>query len=219
MFAIGLNQKIQQRDLLNLLNALFVTEFKKNRSPLVGWSLAKKGKMQWIALLAAPKGNRFWEARSSHGANPKFVNPEHLWVACLEYFEWVEDNPLKEAKVAQKKGEPTVIEMDKMRAMTITGLCVFLDIVESTWSDWRANRQDLSSVITRAEQIIRSQKFEGAAADLLNANIIARDLGLAEKKEHSGPDGSPIQTEDVTKRDADAFTRSIAGLVAGSGES
>lgn len=36
------------------------------------------------------------------------------------------------------------------------------------------------------EEIIRTQKFEGASADLLNPNIIARDLGLAEKQEHSG---------------------------------
>ncbi|MEX8971554.1 DNA-packaging protein, partial [Escherichia sp. E4736] len=26
--------------------------------------------------MAAPKGNRFWEARSSHGRNPKFESPE-----------------------------------------------------------------------------------------------------------------------------------------------
>lgn len=36
--------------------------------------------------------------------------------------------------------------------------------------------------MTRVEQIIRQQKFEGAAAELLNPNIIARDLGLADKK-------------------------------------
>lgn len=147
--------------------------------------------------MAAPKGNRFWEARSSHGANPKFSNPEDLWDACLEYFEWVHDNPLQEAKVAQEKGIPKVIELAKMRAMTISGLCVFLDIVEDTWRDWRANRQDLSAVITRVEQIIRTQKFEGAAADLLHPNIIARDLGLADKQEHTGKDGGPIQTEGV----------------------
>lgn len=47
--------------------------------------------------MAAPKGNRFWEARSSHGRNPKFESPEALWAACCEYFEWVEANPLPEA--------------------------------------------------------------------------------------------------------------------------
>lgn len=173
--------------------------------------------------MAAPKGNKFWEARSSHGANPKFSNPEDLWDACLEYFHWVNDNPLKEAKVAQKKGAPVVMELDKMRAMTITGLCVFLDIVEETWRDWRANRKDLSAVITRVEQIIRTQKFEGAAADLLHPNIIARDLGLADRSEHSGPGGGPIPTQNIPANEEDLIEQakrlgldpSVLGLSAG----
>lgn len=144
--------------------------------------------------MAAPKGNKFWMARSSHGANPKFATPEDLWSACLEYFNWVEENPLEEARVAQKKGEPVVIKVHKMRAMTIASLCVFLDIVESTWHEWKASRKDLSDVITRVEQIIRSQKFQGAAADLLNANIISRDLGLADKSELTGKNGGAIET-------------------------
>lgn len=148
--------------------------------------------------MAAPKGNKFWEARSSHGANPKFEHPSDLWDACLEYLEWVDDNPLQEGKVVQEKGKAKVISLSKMRAMTITGLCVFLDIDETTWRDWRANRDDLSPIITRVEQIIRTQKFEGASADLLNPNIIARDLGLADKKELSG-DIAVISAEPLTE--------------------
>lgn len=48
--------------------------------------------------MAAPKGNRFWEARSSHGRNPKFEASGALWLACCEYFEWVEANPMWEMK-------------------------------------------------------------------------------------------------------------------------
>jgi len=50
--------------------------------------------------------------------------------------------------------------------------------------------------------------------------VLARVAGWTERQslEHSGPDGGPIQTEDVTA-DADAFTRSIAGLAARGGES
>lgn len=162
--------------------------------------------------MAAPKGNKFWEARSSHGPNPKFKNSNDLWAACLEYFEWAYDNPLQESKVAQSGGEPKVITLPKMRAMTIMGLCVFLDITEQTWREWRANRKDLSSVITRVEQIIRTQKFEGAAADLLNPNIIARDLGLADKQELTGKDGGPIQTVDPTKLSTEAL-REIMGAM------
>ena len=41
---------------------------------------------------------------------------------------------------------------------------------------------------SKIENVIKSQKFAGAAADLLNANIIARDLGLkdASSTEHTG---------------------------------
>ena len=127
--------------------------------------------------MAAPEGNQFWRLRAKHGPNRKFENCEDLWQACCEYFEWVEDNPLIEEKVFASKGEILTYNCAKMRAMTITGLCVFLGIDVSTWRDWRS-RDDLSPVVTRVEAIIWDQKFTGAAADLLNHNIIAREIGL-----------------------------------------
>lgn len=130
-------------------------------------------------------GNKFWEARSSHGRNPIFASPDDLWNACLEYFEWVEANPLSEEKVFNGKDGIVRADIAKMRAMTISGLCIFLDIDRKTWDAYRA-RADFTHIVTRAEEIIRDQKFTGAAADLLNANIIARDLGLADKQEHTG---------------------------------
>ena len=133
-------------------------------------------------------GNRFWEVRSSHGAKPKFEKAEDLWSACCEYFEWVEENPLYETKGFAFQGVVTKETFPKMRAMTIAGLCMFLDVGHDTWINWRKSRPDLFEVITRAEAVIFQQKFAGAAADLLNANIIARDLGLAEKQDlnHGG---------------------------------
>lgn len=132
--------------------------------------------------MAAPKGNRFWEARSSHGRNPKFESPEALWEACSEYFEWVEANPLWEMKAFSYQGEVTQKPIAKMRAMTINGMCSHLGIDITTWRDYR-KKDDFSPVITRVEQIIYEQKFTGAAAGLFNAKIIARDLGLADKKQ------------------------------------
>lgn len=135
--------------------------------------------------MAAPKGNRFWEARSSHGRDPIFKNPDELWSACLEYFEWNADNPLEEAIVYQ--GE---INEEKckplMRAMTLEGLLIYLDISRPCWYDYRkkvTDEYDFSTVVDKVENIIRAQKFEGAAAGLLNSNIIARDLGLTDKSE------------------------------------
>lgn len=143
-------------------------------------------------------GNRFWEARSSHGAKPKFESADDLWSACCEYFEWVEENPLYETKGFAFQGAVTKETFPKMRAMTIAGLCLFLDVTQKQWIEWRTSRADLSEVIRQAEAIIFQQKFTGAAADLLNANIIARDLGLADKQEIAGS-----LTVNVLPEDAD----------------
>lgn len=147
--------------------------------------------------MAAPLGNQFWKARSSHGRNPIFVSPDDLWTAASEYFEWVEANPLYEAKAFAYEGEVTMADLPKMRAMTIGGLCIFLDIDRTTWIEY-ASREGFSQVTTRVEAVIRDQKFTGASAGLLNPNIIARDLGLADKSEVTGKDGGAVEVADVT---------------------
>lgn len=149
--------------------------------------------------MAAPRGNRFWEARSTHGRAPIFKTPDDLWAACLEYFEWVEENPLYESKPFAYQGIVVQEPVAKMRAMTVVGLCNFLDISTDTWALYKG-RKDFVGITARAEQAMRQQKFEGAAADLLNPNIIARDLGLADRQEHTGKDGGAIQTEDISAK-------------------
>jgi hypothetical protein len=143
--------------------------------------------------VAAPAGNRFWEARSSHGRNPLFASADDLWAACAEYFVWVDANPLWEDKLVTFQGAATHEPCAKMRAMTISGLCIFLDIGRRTWDGYR-ERDGFVPIVSRVEEIIRDQKFTGAAADLLNPNIIARDLGLADKSELTGKDGGPFET-------------------------
>jgi hypothetical protein len=130
-------------------------------------------------------GNRFWErslnAWGKLGVMPTFTHPEDLLAACIKYFEDITENPLLEEKTFSSDGEILTHDSPKMRAMTIKGLCNSLGVVERRWRDWRANRTDLKDVIEFVEQIIYQQKFEGAAAGLLNHAIIARDLGLADK--------------------------------------
>ena len=130
-------------------------------------------------------GNQFWLRRSSHGRKPIFEAPDDLWDAACEYFQWVEDNPLHEEKVFHAQGEITKTTISKMRAMTQAGLCLYIDISDDTYVNYRS-KDDFLGVTGQIDATIRSQKFSGAAADLLNANIIARDLGLSDKTEHSG---------------------------------
>lgn len=134
--------------------------------------------------MAAPKGNNYWTRRKKHGRNPIFKTPDDMWRQAQEYFDWVEANPLYETKAFAYKGIVTTATVPKMRAMTIQGLCLFLDISDETWYR-HCDSEDFSGVTERIKKIIYTQKFEGASADLLNANIITRELGLAEKTENS----------------------------------
>lgn len=146
--------------------------------------------------MAAPLGNSFWRARATSGRGKIFSTPECLWLACCEYFQWIEDNPLIEMRPFAYQGEVVQEPVPKMRAMTINGLCIFLDIDVSTWHRYKNDEgyEDFFKVIMQAENIIYEQKFTGAAADLLNANIISRELGLADKKDLQSTDGSMTPT-------------------------
>lgn len=127
-----------------------------------------------------------------------------LQEACEDYFQWCEDNPLLEEKAFCYEGSITTHDSPKVRALTINGLTLFIDVTERQWREWRNTRQDLVPVIEWAETVIRDQKFTAAAAGLLNANIISRDLGLADRREISGPGGGPVQsiTSEMTPQEA-----------------
>jgi len=133
--------------------------------------------------LSAPKGNKFWEARSTHGRKPKFEDAETLLDACNQYFEWNHQNPLHEMKPFNVNGEIIQEPVAVMRAMTIQGMCIFIGMSHETWIQYR-KKQDFSEVCKHVEQVLYTQKFSGAAGGLLNASIIARDLGLKERTEN-----------------------------------
>jgi len=149
--------------------------------------------------MAATKGNQFWKARSTHGRDKIFKTADIMLEAAYEYFQWVEDNPLKESKICSFQGENKLEEVPLMRAMTISGICIFwnahseyLTKFESDLDLDSKEGKDFSRVIKTIREIIKTQKFEGASAGLLNPNIIARDLGLTDKKELSGSAENPL---------------------------
>lgn len=122
-----------------------------------------------------------WQHRKTHGKKKKYETADLLWEACVKYFEWVEANPLWENKVTQFQGQVVDMKVAKMRPMTLTGLWVHLDISKDTWYNYKKLEGDYLEVIDTVSSIMFEQKFAGASADLFNANIISRDLGLMDK--------------------------------------
>lgn len=132
-------------------------------------------------------GNQFWKLRSRHGRGKIFATADLMWEAACEYFQWCDDNPLSEDRLFAFKGSITKDKVDIIRAYTLSGLCIYLGCNEAYFRNFknqeRNHKEDFSSVIGQIEQVIETQQFTAAAAGLLNANIIARKLGLTDKKE------------------------------------
>ena len=133
--------------------------------------------------MAAPEGNQFWKMRASHGPPRLYDNADALWADCEEYF-------LQRIQLEWNK-QPL--------PFTQASLCLFLGIPQTTWIDWRRNREDLSHVITRVDDIIRDHKMTGAIVGAYNHHIIARDLGLADRQELTGKDGAALKVEHEIK--------------------
>ncbi len=161
--------------------------------------------------------NRWWKNRAkknSHITPAIFYSADELWKACCQYFEWAENNPLYEQKVCQFRENTWRENIPKVRAFTQYGLCTYLGIVTETWANWRHNDM-FKFVCAMVDQIIYTQKFENASADLLNANIIARDLGLRDGTELTGLGGSPIEVKSKSdvKKLSDAELRELVTLI------
>ena len=137
----------------------------------------------------APIGNQFWQIRSKHGRDRIFATPDLLMEATTEYFQWCVDNPLIEIDFKGKDAER--VEIPKMRVFTLQGLCSYLGVNGAYLRQFKQSiagrtddlSRDFSTIILHIEETIYNQKFTGAAAGFLNPNIIARDLGLAERTE------------------------------------
>lgn len=147
----------------------------------------------------APEGNQFWKLRSSHGREKLFSTPGLLLKAAYEYFEWCDNNPWQKTEQLKKpisigrgkeKVTQTTIQIPTSRPYTLSGLCIYLGVNTKYFNDFKdgmkgkeeeGRNKDFSEVISRIENIIYTQKFEGAAVGAFNANIIARDLGLTDK--------------------------------------
>jgi len=116
------------------------------------------------------KGNQLWQLRELNKPT-KFEDDSQLAQACRDYFDWVMENPVEDGD-----------KNKRVRPFTIGGLCLFIGISDTTWRTYRKDEKfkDLCEIV---DAVIYENKFVGAAVNMFNANIISRDLGLADKSE------------------------------------
>ena len=138
--------------------------------------------------------------RRNWGPMRKFEHPQDLVECVMSYFEWLENNPHYVSQPVSYQGDTELVQVPRKRVATLRGLCLHGGFSYDTWLDWKGARAgstprpDLQPVIHWAESAIYEDKYNGAASGILNAALIMRDLGLAEKNEVSGPEGKPVET-------------------------
>lgn len=165
--------------------------------------------------MAFQKGNKIWQQRQNPGKKRKFRTATALLNACIDYFEWIEANPLMEEQAFNYQGDVTTHDKPLMRAMTITGLCLHIGVTTKCWRQWRTKdnakddktNDDWLTVVDYVEAVIWEQKFTGAAAGLLKENIISRELGLQERinQLHSGAVDVNMGLDDATQKYLEAM--------------
>lgn len=135
-------------------------------------------------------GNSNWKFRKAT-ISPKrlFKTPQELWDKADEYFTWMDENPMIGFKVTQTNGMIVEMVEPKMRAMSVSSLCTHLCISRMSWDEY-SKKEEFRDTCAAVELIIYNQKFEGAAADMLNPGIIARELGLKDRTDVTSGDES-----------------------------
>ena len=125
------------------------------------------------------------------GNPPMYENGEELFMAALEYFDFNQRNPwlVGELKtVAQGANQGSSVELHyvpRPRTPTIFALCFYCGLSVSYWHEVK-KKPEFSRYCEMIEAMIVDNKLSGAAANVYNAAIISKDLGLTEKTEVTG---------------------------------
>lgn len=119
---------------------------------------------------------------------PKAIeSPDELWNLFLKYVEKERRNPMYKREYVGKDGD----EKDTPLQVPITfeGFECYLEdeLIISDLGHYSSNKEERYTefipIITRIRKNCFVQNFKGASVGLFNANIIAKKLGLIEKKE------------------------------------
>jgi len=135
--------------------------------------------------------------KATVGRPRKLESPEALWGFFCDYVEEETNNPFYKQE-AIKSGERAgqLIAIPTFKPLTWQGFSsyLFINKIIARIDDYKANTNnsytEFSSIITCIGEAMYAQKLSGAATGAFNPNIIARELGLAEKT-----------VQDVTTRD------------------
>ena len=123
---------------------------------------------------------------------PLKYKPDELLVKFQEYITWAKDHPIpivKKVTNTTTKGDTYGSDSleTKPRLLSIGGFLVFIGAGSDWWQSLdredAKRKEEFSRVKGFIREFCQSYQSEMASAEIFNANIVSRLLGLADKKD------------------------------------
>lgn len=142
------------------------------------------------------KQDTFIEQVDKAMGKPRKYNPSKLWKKFRDYITWCRDNPLWETKAFANSTQ----QVPKMRLVSQNGFCLFAGISVENLRRYKNGEHGAGAfveVCAKIDVVINEIRNSGAAADMLNANFVARLQGLADKVDHFNYNSVPMTKEEI----------------------
>lgn len=137
------------------------------------------------------------EQQKNPVGRPKiFKHPDEIYAHFEQYKQWSKENPILKEDYVGKDADR--VERKLQRPLTWFGFEIFLRKrnVCDNLDDYRHNKNEaygeFSNILRAIEKEIYENKYSGAAVGIFQQNIIARDLGLVDKKETDFKASKPV---------------------------
>lgn len=146
---------------------------------------------------------------------PRAYEPQELWDKFIEYKE----NQQDQTKQVYDKKKQEVIDITYDKPLTLTGFCAYAQIHRDTLHSYKTEQPEYSGIIKNIYQEIEADLLEKALTYDQHANFTMHILnnahGYVDRKqlEHSGPDGGPIETKNLTDTELNTKIQDLLGQV------
>lgn len=139
------------------------------------------------------KGNQLWQMVKNPGRRALTSDPAELWQKAVDYFNWADANPLYKEEPVKHQGEGTTMELSLGRPYSMDAFTIFAGVSGSYFRTRKlelADKEDMKTAtpqeldlletILLIEATVRTQRFDGAAVNIFNSNLISRVDGYAD---------------------------------------
>lgn len=136
------------------------------------------------------------------GIHKKIESPEKLLKYFREYKEHEENNRLFKIEYVGREGTRVDTPLHYPLSMEAFKSWLFINGIISDLSDYVKNKEerydDFTPIIAHIKEFIFAHNFKGASVQLLNPNLIARQLGIKEQSDiTSGNEKLPTQPSQI----------------------